>query len=95
MFKKDIAKNVSERTGIDVGDIKLVMSLIFDEISKGVGKGEDVVLRDFGTFKIRKVKTSLYHNVTLKQMVVKPECLKMKFIPGQSMTKLLKKTNEK
>ena len=95
MLKKDIAKNVAERLGIELEDIKVIMDTVFSEISNGVGSGETVFLRGLGTFEIYESKMRMRHDLTLGKTVVQPPKKRLKFVPGKSIMKMLRETNQK
>jgi nucleoid DNA-binding protein len=94
MKLEHIAKSVSKRLGIEEDDVKIVLKTAFDEISKGVGCGENVFLRGLGTFKVREMKQKIMNDINLKRLVVKPAYKKIRFIPGQLMKDTLIETNK-
>lgn len=90
MIRKDIVKNVSARLGIDEEDISAIMTVMLDEISKGIGSGEGVFLRNFGTFKVCETKNRVINDINGGMPMLLPIHRRVKFVAGKNIAGLLK-----
>ncbi len=50
--KEELARDVSARTGIDVGQSKLAVEATLEAIAKQIGDGNEVRLTGFGKFSV-------------------------------------------
>jgi len=70
MTKADIVNKISEKLGIEKGDVQATVEAVMDEIKASLESGENVYLRGFGSFiiKTRAEKTgrNISKNTTLK-----------------------------
>ena len=56
MNKKDLVKYISDRTMITERDASIIFDVVFDGIKEGLKRGEEVKVREFGTFFIQERK---------------------------------------
>ena len=54
MTKADIVKNISDKTGMDKSDVQMIAEKLMDEVKDSLKKNENVYLRGFGSFIIKK-----------------------------------------
>ena len=54
MTKADIVKNISDKTGMDKSDVQMIAEKLMDEVKNSLKKNENVYLRGFGSFIIKK-----------------------------------------
>ena len=70
MTKADIVTKISEKLGIDKGDVQATVEAFMEEVKLSLEAGEDVFLRGFGSFiiKTRAEKTgrNISKNTTIK-----------------------------
>jgi DNA-binding protein HU-beta len=70
MTKADLVNNISEKLGIDKGDVQATVESFMDEIKNSLESGDNVYLRGFGSFiiKTRAEKTgrNISKNTTIK-----------------------------
>ena len=70
MTKAEIVSNISKKLGIEKVDVQLVIESLMNEITSSLENGENVYLRGFGSFivKRRAVKTArnIKKNTTIK-----------------------------
>jgi len=70
MTKADIVANISEKLGLDKGDVQSAVENFMSEIKGSLEKGENVYLRGFGSFivKTRAEKTgrNISKNIAVK-----------------------------
>lgn len=70
MTKADIVNQISEKLGIEKGDVQATVEAFMDEVKASLETGENVYLRGFGSFiiKTRAEKTgrNISKNTTIK-----------------------------
>ena len=70
MTKADIVAIISEKKGIEKGDVQAVVETFMEEVKTSLESGENVYLRGFGSFiiKTRAEKTgrNISKNTTIK-----------------------------
>ena len=70
MTKADLVNNISEKLGIDKGDVQATVESFMNEIKSSLESGDNVYLRGFGSFiiKTRAEKTgrNISKNTTIK-----------------------------
>ncbi len=70
MTKADIVTKISERLGLEKGDVQSTVETFMDEVKNSLETGENVYLRGFGSFiiKTRAEKTgrNISKNTTIK-----------------------------
>ena len=57
MRKADLVVSVSEKTGVPKVDVLVAMEAFFKEVKISLSEGENVYIRGFGSFIIKKMKT--------------------------------------
>lgn len=53
MNRKELMQQVSERTGMPVTRVDVVLTALIDEIHHQLGRGEHVKVKGLGTFEVR------------------------------------------
>jgi DNA-binding protein HU-beta len=70
MTKADIVSRISEKLGIEKGDVQATVETFMEEVKTSLESGENVYLRGFGSFiiKMRAEKTgrNISKNTTIK-----------------------------
>ncbi|MDT0646890.1 HU family DNA-binding protein [Zunongwangia sp. F260] len=70
MTKADIVANISEKLGMEKGDVQATIESFMDEVKTSLESGDNVYLRGFGSFvvKTRAEKTgrNISKNTTIK-----------------------------
>lgn len=54
MTKAEIVANISEKSGIEKGDVLRVVEDLMVEVKDSLNKGNNVYLRGFGSFIVKK-----------------------------------------
>ena len=70
MTKAEIVANISEKLGIEKVDVQLTVESLMKEIIDSLEKGENVYLRGFGSFVIKKRAEKTGRNIS-KNIAVK------------------------
>ena len=72
MTKADIVKNISDKTGMDKSDVQMIAEKLMDEVKNSLKKNENVYLRGFGSFIIKKRAKKTGRNISKNIAVVIP-----------------------
>lgn len=64
MTKADIVTNISEKLGMEKGDVQVMVESFMTEVKKSLENGENVYLRGFGSFIIKKRAEKTGRNIT-------------------------------
>ena len=73
MTKADIVSNISDELGIDRADVQATVEKFMKEIKNSLEKGENVYLRGFGSFIIKKRAKKTGRNISKNTAVIIPE----------------------
>jgi nucleoid DNA-binding protein len=85
MTKKDIARKISEETGIKQQLAQQAVQLVFDGIIKTLATEGRVELRNFGVFEVKRRKARAGRNPRTGEKVSVPERLTVTFKAGREM----------
>ena len=70
MTKADIVKNISDQTGVDKTDVQMIAEKFMDEIKNSLQKNNNVYLRGFGSFIVKrraeKTGRNILKNTTIR-----------------------------
>lgn len=70
MTKAEIVSNISKKLGIEKVDVQLVVESMMNEITSSLENGENVYLRGFGSFIVKrraeKTARNIKKNTTIK-----------------------------
>jgi len=70
MTKANLVSNISDQLGIDKADVQATIEKFMKEIKVSLEKGENVYLRGFGSFIIKKRAEKIGRNIS-KNIAVK------------------------
>ncbi|MCQ2217608.1 MAG: integration host factor subunit beta [Paludibacteraceae bacterium] len=73
MTKADIVNEISKTTGIDKLDVLKAVESFMEEVKKSLGKGENVYLRGFGSFIVKKRAEKTARNISKNTTIIIPE----------------------
>lgn len=90
MTKADIVNEISKNTGIEKVTVQKTVEALMDNIKSSLEKGENVYLRGFGSFALKKRAKKTARNISKNTSLVIPE----HFIPSFKPAKTFK-TNVK
>lgn len=91
LTKRDLAVKVTDRLGsqghnYSQQEIFQILLTLIHEISDSLASGDNVVLRNFGTFELREAKAKLGRNPKKPSDLVKiPASAVVKFKPGKEL----------
>ena len=90
MIKVQIVDKISKRTGINKEAVKLTVEAFMECIMESVVKGEDVSLRRFGSFIVKRKPKKNFHAAPGKWILI-PEHNEPCFKPCDEFKELVKK----
>lgn len=64
MTKADIVSRISDKSGIEKGDVLATVEAFMDEVKDSLETGENVYLRGFGSFIIKKRAEKTGRNIS-------------------------------
>ena len=82
MNKIDIAYRVAAETGIAKERAEDAVNAILAEVKQALSKGESIIIRRFGSFRVRDKNTRLGRNPKTGEEVEIPERRVVRFKPG-------------
>ena len=90
MKKSDIISTIFIKTGVDKTDIEETIKCFMEEIKNSLQKGENVYLRRFGSFVIKKRARKVGRNISKNTSIEIPEHNIPAFKPSKFFSKLVK-----
>jgi DNA-binding protein HU-beta len=90
MRKADIVAAVADKTGIAKVDVLVALEQFFSEVRDTMGNGENVYIRGFGSFVIKKRAAKTGRNIKRNKTVQIPEHYIPAFKPAKIFTEHVK-----
>ena len=90
MRKADIVATVADKTGIAKVDVLVALEQFFTEVRDTMGAGENVYIRGFGSFVIKKRAAKTGRNIKRNKTVQIPEHFIPAFKPAKIFTEHVK-----
>ena len=78
MRKADLVASISEKTGVPKVDVLVTLEMFFKEVKNSLGEGENVYIRGFGSFVIKKRAKKIGRHIKKNVAIEIPE----HFIPA-------------
>lgn len=91
MTKADIVNEVTRNTGVDKVVTLTVVEAFMEAIKDSLAKEENVYLRGFGSFVVKKRAQKTARNISKNTTIIIPEHKIPAFKPAKSFAELLKK----
>lgn len=91
MTKADIVNEVTKSTGVDKVVALNVVEAFMEAIKDSLAKEENVYLRGFGSFVVKKRAQKTARNISKNTTIIIPEHNVPAFKPAKSFAELLKK----
>ncbi|MCS6819495.1 MAG: HU family DNA-binding protein [Chitinophagales bacterium] len=92
MRKADIVSKVSEQTGVPKVDVLVALEAFFKEVKNSLKEGENVYVRGFGSFILKKRARKIGRNIKKNIAVEIPEHYIPAFKPAKSFSEQIKKS---
>ncbi len=90
MTKDDLAKEIAKNTGIDKIEVMKTIEALMKTIKGSMVKGQNIYLRSFGTFVVKKRAKKTARNITKKTPMMIPEHFVPTFKPSREFLNLIK-----
>jgi DNA-binding protein HU-beta len=90
MRKADIVTAISEKTGLAKVDVLVTLETFFNEVRDTMGSGENVYIRGFGSFVIKRRAPKMGRNIKRGKTVQIPEHYIPSFKPAKVFTEHVK-----
>ena len=90
MRKADLISKISDKTGIPKVDVLVTLETMFKEIKSTLANGENLYIRGFGSFIIKKRAAKIGRNITKNVAVSIPEHFIPAFKPAKEFVQDIK-----
>ncbi|MFI3262751.1 MAG: HU family DNA-binding protein [Rikenellaceae bacterium] len=90
MTKADIVNEISKNTGVEKVQVQQVMECFMEEIKGSLEKNENVYLRGFGSFIVKKRAKKLARNISKNTTIEIPEHNIPAFKPSKTFVGMIK-----
>ena len=92
MTKADLVSEVSEKTGVEKIAVQACVEAFMRSIKSSLEKGDNVYLRGFGSFVIKKRAEKTGRNISKKTTIIIPAHNMPSFKPAKTFSEKIKKT---
>ena len=90
MTKADIVNEIAKSTGVEKVQVQAIVEAFMDSVKGAMVKGENVYLRGFGSFIIKKRAEKVARNISKNTTITIPEHNIPAFKPAKSFTSEVK-----
>ena len=91
MRKADLIATISEKTGVAKVDVLVTLESFFDEAKDTLESGENIYIRGFGSFVIKKRAKKIGRNIKKGKSIVIPEHYIPSFKPAKIFVEAVRK----
>ncbi len=95
MRKADLINKISEKTGLPKNDVLISMEAFFKEVKESLKQGDNVYIRGFGSFVVKKRASKIGRIITRNESIVIPEHFIPAFKPAKVFVDRVKNANGK
>jgi len=90
MTKADIVNEISKNTGIEKTQVQKTVEAFMEEIKNSLGKGDNVYLRGFGSFIVKKRAEKTARNISKNESIIIPAHYIPAFKPAKTFDSKVK-----
>ena len=90
MRKADVVANIADKTGVAKLDVMITLETFFKEIKESLAEGENVYIRGFGSFVVKKRAKKVGRNIKENTPIVIPEHFVPSFKPAKIFVEQVK-----
>lgn len=90
MRKADLVASISEKTGVPKVDVLVTLETFFTEIKESLTGGEDVFIRGFGSFVVKKRAKKIGRHIKKNKAIEIPEHYIPAFKPAKIFVEQVK-----
>lgn len=94
MTKADIVAKISEKLGLEKGDVQATVETLMEEVKAALETGENVYLRGFGSFIIKTRAEKTGRNISKNTTIKIPAHNIPAFKPAKVFIEVVKANNE-
>ncbi|WP_421752401.1 HU family DNA-binding protein [Croceimicrobium sp.] len=91
MTKADIVTRITDKTGMEKSDVQAVVESFMKEVRNSLETGENVYLRGFGSFIIKKRAEKTGRNISKNTTIIIPAHNIPSFKPAKTFVESVKK----
>ena len=95
MTKADLVAKISERLGMEKGDVQATVETFMDEVKTSLEDGENVYLRGFGSFIIKTRAEKTGRNISKNTTIIIPEHNIPAFKPAKTFANQVKEQTKR
>jgi len=95
MTKADIINEISEKTGVEKVAVSATVEAFMKIVKTSITSGDNVYLRGFGSFIVKKRAAKTGRIITKNQSIVIPEHYIPAFRPAKTFVEKVKKAQKK
>ncbi len=95
MTKADIISEISTKTGIEKVDVQETVEAFFKVIKTSMINGENVYVRGFGSFVVKKRAQKTARNISKNTAIIIPEHFVPSFKPAKVFVEKVKNNSKK
>lgn len=89
MTKAEIVKQIAEKTGIEKETVSAIVENFMEQIRSSMIGGENIYLRGFGTFQLKRRAEKVARNISKNTTIVIPAHTVPAFKPSPGFMKLV------
>ena len=90
MRKADLINRIADKTGIPKVDVLVTLENLFTQVKKSLGEGENIYIRGFGSFIVKKRAAKIGRNIKKNIAVNIPEHYIPAFRPSKEFLQEIK-----
>ena len=94
MTKAEIIAEIATKTGIEKGDVQETVEAFFKVVKNSMGGGENVYVRGFGSFIVKKRAKKTARNISKNTAIIVPEHFVPSFKPAKVFVDKVKNGNK-
>ena len=91
MTKADIVSEIAKKTGVEKVQIQTIVETFMEEVKASLSNGENVYLRGFGSFIVKKRAQKVARNISKNTTIIIPEHNIPAFKPAKTFNISVKK----
>ena len=95
MTKADIVAKISEKLGLEKGDVQATVETFMEEVKTSLETGENVYVRGFGSFVVKKRAQKTARNISKNTAIIIPEHFVPSFKPAKVFVDKVKNNSKK
>lgn len=91
MTKAELTQEISDKTGIDKRTVLTIVESLMTELKESLAQGEEIYLRGFGSFIIKRRATKTARNISKNTTILVPAHDIPTFKPSKEFIKSISK----